>query len=301
MGEPFHPGEIAVQERAGVRGMARKIGTGIHSEIPPRAKEFLFDRDFAVVASVGPRGSVWASLLTGAPGFLEAVDETRLRVRSSPLPGDPLAEGLHDGGAVGLVVIDLQARRRIRLNGIVELRSEGFDLVTREVFGNCHKYIQSRVLEDAAVEAPLRAPTVARTNGIDATRQAWIQSTDTFFIATVHPTAGADASHRGGEPGFVRVIDERRLAWPDYAGNNMFQTLGNLAADGRSGLLFVDFERGDTLQLTGRARVDWEPARAGEFPGAERVVDFEIAESIEIRGRGTRRFRLLERSPFNPA
>ncbi len=111
---------------------------------------------------------------------------------------------------------------------------------------------------------------------------------------------GADASHRGGNPGFVRVLDASRLAWPDYSGNRMFQTLGNLARDGRAGLLFIDFDTGRTLQLTGRATVDWDEERARGFAGAERVVDFEIDRVVEIGGRAELRYRLLGRSPFNP-
>jgi predicted pyridoxine 5'-phosphate oxidase superfamily flavin-nucleotide-binding protein len=301
MGDPFHPGEIAVQERAGARGMAQKLGTGIRPEIPDRAREFLVARDFAIVASIDARGAVWASLLTGAPGFLQVADERRLRVRALPLRGDPLADDLRDGAALGLLVIDLQGRRRIRLNGVAHLREDGFDVVTREVFANCPKYIQSRAPEELDASTSAREPGVSRRDRLDADQQRWIGSADTFFVATAHRTAGADASHRGGDPGFVRVHGERRIAWPDYAGNNMFQTLGNLAEDGRAGLLFLDFEHGDTLQLTGRATVDWDPARAAAIAGAERLVDYEIAEVVEIRGRGAGRFRLLDRSPFNPA
>src|SRR4030095_12436506 len=110
---------------------------------------------------------------------------------------------------------------------------------------------------------------------------------DTLFIASVHADAGADASHRGGQPGFVRVLDERRLLIPDYAGNTMFQTLGNIAADPRVGLLFVDFDTGATLQLTGRARILWEPEALAPLRGADRALEGEIDEIVEIEGRGT--------------
>ena len=80
---------------------------------------------------------------------------------------------------------------------------------------------------------------------------------DTFFIASGYrdegdsAAFGMDASHRGGERGFVRVVDEGRLEFPDYAGNNHFNTIGNLVLDPRAGFLFVDFETGGLLQLTG--------------------------------------------------
>jgi len=121
------------------------------------------------------------------------------------------------------------------------------------------------------------------------------------FRARPGQTRGADASHRGGLPGFVRVEGDRRLEWPDYPGNAMFNTLGNLAADPRAGLLFVDFEQGHTLQISGRARVVWDERRAAEFAGAERVVEFDVEEVVERRGALPLRWRFVEYSPFNPA
>lgn len=297
--EPFHPGEIAVQERVGARAGARKIGGGIRPEIATRANSFLTEREMAVVAGVDGHGAVWASLLIGPRGFLEAVGADRLRVRALPAPGDPLEGALRDGAALGLLAIDFETRRRMRLNGTVALRPHGFDLVPREVFANCPKYIQARV-PDGPTSTPKEPPTVVRQRVLGADQHRWIAEADTFFVASVHPQAGADASHRGGAPGFVRLVDGGRIAWPDYAGNRMFQTLGNLHVDGRAGLLFLDFQRGDTLQLTGRATIDWNPARAAALPGAERIVDFAIADVAETRGRGAPRLRLLEPSPFNP-
>jgi predicted pyridoxine 5'-phosphate oxidase superfamily flavin-nucleotide-binding protein len=294
----FHPGELSVQQRAGVRDQARKIGTGIHATISAAAAEFLLAQRFAVLAAVDSPGRMWASPVTGPRGFLEPIDERWLRVHAHPIAGDPLAEALSDGAAVGLLVIDFASHRRLRLNGSALARADGFEVMTREVFGNCQKYIQARIPE-AGGHAP-EARSVERGARLDEGRRQWIRLADTFFVASLHPAAGADVSHRGGNPGFVHVVDDRHLAWPDYSGNRMFQTLGNLAGEPRSGLLFVDFERGRALQLTGVGTVDWDPARAKRFPGAERVVDYAIEEVVETRGRSELRFRFLERSPFNP-
>ena len=127
-----------------------------------------------------------------------------------------------------------------------------------------------------------------------------IERADTFFIASVHAGTGADASHRGGQPGFVRVLDDRTLRIPDYSGNNMFQTLGNITADPRVGLLFVDFETGTTLQLTGRATILWDRKEFDQLKGAERALRVEIEQAVEIEGKGSLGWRFLEYSPFNP-
>jgi predicted pyridoxine 5'-phosphate oxidase superfamily flavin-nucleotide-binding protein len=121
--------------------------------------------------------------------------------------------------------------------------------------------------------------------------RALVAGADTFFIASWHPGGGADASHRGGRPGFVRVLDDTTLEFPDYPGNNMFNTLGNLVGHPRAGLLFVDFERGDLLQLTGRAQVLWKPDTA---------VRVAIEEVLETPRGGSLRFELVEPSPVNP-
>ncbi|HSD11014.1 MAG TPA: pyridoxamine 5'-phosphate oxidase family protein [Candidatus Binatia bacterium] len=294
----FHPGELSVQQRAGVRDQARKIGTGIHATISAAAAEFLLAQRFAVLAAADRTGRLWASPLTGRRAFLEPLGERRLRVHAYPNACDPLAEALGDGVAIGLLAIDFASRKRLRLNGSAVARADGFDVVTREVFGNCPRYIQARVAEDGEEASEAGKPQLAST--LDDRQLDWINRADTFFIATGHAEAGADVSHRGGNPGFVRVVDARHLTWPDYSGNRMFQTLGNLESDPRAGILFLDFARGRTLQLTGRATVDWDPARASGLAGAERVVDFAIDDVVEIRDRGGLRFRLLERSPFNP-
>ena len=96
------------------------------------------------------------------------------------------------------------------------------------------------------------------------------------------------------------MLGARRIAWPDYAGNSMFQTLGNLASDPRTGLVFADLATGDVLQLSGRARVDWDPARAARIAGAERVVELEIDAVREMREALSLRSRAAEPSPFNP-
>ena len=161
--------------------------------------------------------------------------------------------------------------------------STGFTLRTDQVYSNCPKYIQARDLTTAETSTSSEdGRQVTRAATLTPSQIDLIMTADTFVIATAHPTGGADASHRGGMPGFVRVDDPTSLSFPDYAGNMMFQTLGNLAVDARAGLLFLDFARGTTLQLAGSAVVDWDPAAAADFPGAQRVVRFAIEEVVEI-------------------
>jgi predicted pyridoxine 5'-phosphate oxidase superfamily flavin-nucleotide-binding protein len=252
-----------------------------------------------VVGSTGVNGRVWASLITGEPGFLRVIDGRTLRIDASPVPSDPLDENLQPGMNVGLISIDLSSRRRMRLNGKAEWRPEGLYVEAEQVYGNCPKYIQARELESAGGSTSIAPGSVRRAEILTDEQRHLISSSDTFFVASAHPDGGVDASHRGGPPGFVRFLAEDTLAFPDYCGNNTFNTLGNIAANPKTGLLFVDFERGGILQLSGEAWVVWDPARATEFAGARRVVEFRTEEIVE--NAVPLRWRFVTYSPFDPA
>ncbi|GGE89621.1 pyridoxamine 5'-phosphate oxidase family protein [Stappia taiwanensis] len=103
-----------------------------------------------------------------------------------------------------------------------------------------------------------------------------VASADTFFIASC-AEGGADVSHRGGAPGFLRLRGDGALCFPDYAGNRFFNTLGNIGASGRAGLFIPDFASGDALLLTGTAGVDWSPARVAPPPPSLPATDLMSA------------------------
>ena len=301
---PFHEGEREVQRSLGVLAEAGRVGRGIHATLPEAIAPHLALHRMAVAASLDARGRVWASLLTGPPGFLRRVDDRLMLIASHPAPHDLLGGHLAARPEFGLLAIDLMARRRLRFNGrALHDPERGIFLSVEQVYGNCPKYIQARRIEPERTgghpagsgEAP---PVIASV--LSRSQQALVAAADTFFIATFHPEGGADASHRGGSPGFVRVVDDRTLAFGDYPGNNMFNTLGNLVAQPRAGLLFLDFEAGSALQLTGCARLERDPEAVATFRGARGVVVvFEVEETIATQGAGVRG-RLVEPSPVNP-
>jgi hypothetical protein len=276
-----------MQRRAGALEDAEVVGRGIRDTLPRGTDRFLARQRLAVAASLDARGRVWASLLTGPPGFVQPVDPQLLRLAVRPEPGDPLADNLAVRPELGLLVLDPTTRQRMRFNGRSLRRPEGLFLLVDQAYGNCPKYIQLRQPQrdgDVAAEEPVRIRAT-----LDEGQRSTIVHADTFFIASFHPEGGADASHRGGRPGFVRVLAEGRLAFDNYAGNGMFNTLGNLVGHPQAGLLFLDFETGDVLQLTGRARVE---------PDFSTVV--EIDEVRAVRGASPLRYRLVEPSPSNP-
>ncbi|MCH7777941.1 MAG: MOSC domain-containing protein [Gemmatimonadetes bacterium] len=158
----------------------------------------------------------------------------------------------------------------------------------RQAFPNCPQYIQARDYDlGDDIETIGERKVVRRGNALDRGEAAMIAGSDTLFIASQFSegddwSRGVDVSHRGGKPGFVIVAHESLLLFPDYAGNCMFSTLGNIQVDPRCGLLFIDFDKGDVLQLTGEAEILWEPEHVCRFPGAERVVSFQVEEKIHV-------------------
>jgi uncharacterized protein len=295
----YHDGQLAVQRRAGGSATAERLERGIRAELPDVAREFLAGLRLLFVASTDPDRRVWCSVLSGPPGFVGTPDERTVAAAASPAAHDPLSDALAgDAAPVGLLGIEPQTRRRIRVNGIGVLDDGGLRVRTERVFSNCPKYIARRdVIAEAASPTP---GAVERRAALSAGDRRLLAGADTFVIATAARDGSAEASHRGGSPGFVAVHDDRRLSFSDYAGNSMYMTLGNVAENPSAGLLFIDWDTGDTLQLTGRAAIDWSPERAASIPGAQRVVDFTVEHVIDSPRALPLRWMLEERSRFNP-
>ena len=272
----FHDGELAVQRRAGVAAEAARLsGMLAPARLGGGLARFLADRTLAVLTGRDRDGRLWISPLAGRPGFLAPAGPTTLSIHAAPVPGDPL-HALPAAQPVGLLVIDFAGRRRVRINGDLIAADGGTLLVeVEQAYGNCPRYIQRRDLQSAppSDEADSKVGAVRRGTGLTPADTALIRAADTFFIGTAH-AASADASHRGGPQGFVRV-DHGHLWWPDYAGNNLFNTLGNLAASPAAAMLFADFGTGQTLHLSGTAVLDWTiPGVPGDDDGTGRRVGF---------------------------
>jgi ferredoxin-NADP reductase/MOSC domain-containing protein YiiM/predicted pyridoxine 5'-phosphate oxidase superfamily flavin-nucleotide-binding protein len=287
---PFHRGEKAMQSRLGGEDRVEQLGRRM---IQPRMAEtqqaFFAQLSTLLVGTADTSGRPWASVLAGQPGFLRPIDDITLRVQAQPLYGDPLQAALVDGGQIGTLGLHFPTRTRVRLNGtIANVAEDGFNVRVAQAFGNCDMYIQTRELKLVRELSTIREKRpVRRGEALNKAEAELIARSDTLFIATQatgtgERTDGIDLSHRGDCPGSVIVAHESALLFPDYPGNCMFNTLGNLYVDPRAGLLFIDFESGDTLQVTGEAEVLWEPHHVNRFPGAERVVSFRVEETLYV-------------------
>jgi len=301
----WHPGELQLQQAVGAAERMAELGPRVVRDyLPDQHRAFFAQLPFVVAGSVDAQGQAWATLLAGPPGFVASPDMATLELAVRPDPADPATVGLRPGSAIGLLGIELQTRRRNRANGRLVTAADGqLRLAVTQSFGNCPKYIQLRDLAwDAEAAATPPAP-VERSDGLDDAARAAIASADTFFVASYADRGDqrqVDVSHRGGKPGFVRVAADGRLTVPDFSGNQFFMTLGNIALNGRAGLVFVDFERGDLLQLSGVAEVILAGPEVDAYPGAERVWTFQTRSLSRRRGALPLRGRLRDnaQSPF---
>lgn len=292
----FHSGEQAVQQRMGQAEAAARVGRSIRAEIPAVAASFLADQSMVVLGAADPAGNLWASPLTGPAGFVHAVGDATIDIDTRPDDADPLAVALAGEAEVGLIALQPQRRRRMRVNGTSAVREGGVRITTEQVYANCPKYISRRQIRE--VSAPGSPGPVRRGTALTTAAAAMIGAADTFFVATADADGHADASHRGGNPGFLQVLSPTHLRWPDYRGNSMFMTLGNLVVQPRCGLLVADWSSGALLQLTGRAELVWDAAAF--TTGAQCAVDFTVEQVIERPGALAVRWGPPELSPNNP-
>ncbi|MBV2152783.1 pyridoxamine 5'-phosphate oxidase family protein [Kitasatospora sp. SUK 42] len=299
VGTPYHPGERAAQARAGRTERADHAGRSIRSTVPAVAARFLTERRMLVVGAADQDGQVWATQLSGPAGFLQAPDERTLAVAARPAGADPLAGALARPARVGTIALDPAGRRRMRLNGHSAPDGRGgLRIHAQEVVANCPKYIQRRTPLDRPDAGPPR--TVAAGPALSTGQRLFAATADTFFIATTGPDGTVDASHRGGLPGFLEAVAPDRLRWPEYPGNSMFMTLGNLELDPRAGLLLPDWETGGALLVTGEARTDWSEEARQSAPGAERMVELTVTGVLELVDATPLTWTDPEYSPADP-
>ena len=242
----WHAGERAVQERAGATEIADRLLGTQEPVVPPIARGFLSEQPWIVLGAADARGRMWASPRYGEPGFITTPDEETVQIAARPLPGDPLTE---IAGAAGALALEPATRRRMRLNGRATSGTQGTTIALEQVYSNCPKYIATRHAMPVVRDAPQRH---AGTE-LDAAARRLLTAADTAFVATRAPE-GTDVSHRGGRPGFLSV-EGKTVSWPDFQGNALFNTLGNLVVDPACGLTVVDPEDGTTLYLSGQATV----------------------------------------------
>lgn len=302
----FHRGELEMQASAGAGDRWQgPAGAFIRDAMPEQHRRFFSQLPTLFVGSVDGNGQPWASVLDGPPGFVGSPDPRHLSIAPHWRVDDPLVEGLKLDAPVGLLGLEPHTRRRNRMNGTVtSIAPSGFVVQVDQSYGNCPRYIQARTAHLPVADAerrdapalpapPAAAPSDAYSTtpreldaALDPPSRSLIETTDTVFIASAaadphghDPLSGVDVSHRGGRAGFVKIDRAPGgcvLTLPDYPGNQMFNTLGNLRVNPRAGLLMIDYERGDLLHLIADAEIVTDVAQTASHDGAQRLLRLTV-------------------------
>ncbi|WP_262694624.1 pyridoxamine 5'-phosphate oxidase family protein [Kordiimonas aquimaris] len=281
----FHDGELKVQQQAGVSEKVAKYATkAIRSFMPDQHREFYQQLPMILMGLTDQQGRPWATAAFGEQGFITSPDENSLLIKGSALLADELNLNTGQDSKVGLLGIELETRRRNRMNGYINSNTnDALHIHVDQSFGNCPQYIQRH---NMSINTDTKSLDIRRSKTLNANGAAFIEDSDTFYIASRTPdmskdsTSGVDVSHRGGRTGFVKVEQDGSISFPDFSGNRFFNTLGNIEADGRVGLFFPDFATGNTLFLTGWAEIRWDDPRIASLKGAERIINVKPDEIV---------------------
>ncbi len=204
--------------------------------------------------------------------------------------------------SIGTLAIETGTRRRIRINGTIStLTQEALELKVEQSFPNCPKYITQRDVRVPSAASLDLDETVLSGQKLTPDTMGTLARADALYIASANDAHGLDVSHRGGPSGFVEALSPTLLQMPDYSGNSMFQTLGNLALDPRAALAVPDFTSRRLLHLTGTAELLWDvPSSTRRTGGTNRVLQFHVDRWIDIPLPTALHAEFLEYSRFNP-
>lgn len=304
----YHSGELTAQNKAGTKGVAAELAAGKRSALSFASGHdvFLAAQSFAALTSVDMKSeSVWVTPLFGKPGDLAAISQKQIAISRDCIPNLDILNFIEAGTPLSLLGIDLNRRMRHRINGYAATAQNNakhsLALQVAEYTPNCPKYINRRNIIPASGGMPAlnkNARAETRTK-LSEDEQKFVRNMDTLWIGSYAPGIGADCNHRGGKPGFIRVVSPSSIEWPEYRGNGMFFTSGNLESYDRAGVTLVDFDTGSMIQMTGRATVDWE--HDGRYEGASRKIVFHITSLLRTNEVTNHRWLRLDYSPYNPA
>ncbi|MEP5729494.1 MAG: pyridoxamine 5'-phosphate oxidase family protein [Sulfitobacter sp.] len=300
----FHEGERSLHQKLDIEDRLQQLGLRmIRDHMPDQHRDFFGALESVHIGAVDSSGHPWAIMRTGDAGFMTSPDDKTLMISSTSLVGEPLDLDFSTGAKVSVVGIEFETQRRNRMNATVRATEEGkLSFHVDQSYGNCPKYIQVRNKTLAGVTTPRPSVTAATLSAADRKQ---ITKADTLLIASRaaklndDPRAGVDINHRGGMPGFVTILDDTTLQFPDYKGNNFYNTYGNIMTDARVGLQFVDFETGTLLNVKGTAEVI-EDLNDGELPLMGRGLRIKVQTVNRTQGALPLRYTFGAYSDRNP-
>ncbi|NJB82619.1 PNPOx family protein [Wenyingzhuangia aestuarii] len=305
MSEFFHKGELKVQELMGSIDKSNAVGKIMSNQIIKGAYPFIENQQMLIVSSTDHHQKVWTSILIGQPGFINIVNSQTIQIHKHKIIGnwsDVFFKNIELNKNIGTLFIELGSRRRYRINAIVQENTASKILISIiEAYPNCPKYIQQRVLKELTNVAYTKN-SVKGTTYTDELKNIFTTA-DTFFVGSTSTNLKMDANHRGGNPGFIEVIDNKTLKIPDYSGNYLYNTLGNFVQEPNAGLLFIDFNNNRTLQLNGNTNILFNQNTASDLEktkGTGTYWTFTVEQWILTENSFNINWEFTSYSKFNP-
>ncbi|RKU49335.1 hypothetical protein DL546_009864 [Coniochaeta pulveracea] len=317
----WHPGEVAVHKLLSAPNSAyEKPGS---KGLPAPYAYRITASPIVALGTLDPGDRPWTTILGGERGFARPVARDTLAVASlvdrqhdpvvNALLGDSgEGEVVHpDGGKViSALSIDLENRDRVKISGRMAVGvTTGRDSVgelqmlvkVEETLGNCPKYMNKKVIRAHLPEPKL----VSDTLPLPGEALDLIGRADMFFLSSTYGEA-MDTNHRGGPAGFVRVVRNEDgdggvvLAYPEYSGNRLYETLGNLYLNPKLGLAIPDFETSNVLYVTGTAEILVGADAAALLPHTKLAIKISVSSAKFVRDGLPFRGTAGQMSPYNP-
>ncbi|KAF3982551.1 MAG: pyridoxamine 5'-phosphate oxidase family protein [Methylococcales symbiont of Hymedesmia sp. n. MRB-2018] len=166
-----------------------------------------------------------------------------------------------------------------------------------ELYGEQHRLLQQ---EFDTTKLADRVKEFIVSAEITDEHKPFIESRDMFFLSSIDHRGYPTCSHKGGEPGFIKVVNEKTIAFPSYDGNGMFLSLGNINASNKVGMLFIDFETPHRIRVHGTANIDRQDPLIKEFHGAELVVRIKVTEIFVNCPRYINKYQRVQSSKYTP-
>ena len=304
MSNIFHSGQLAVQKIAGEEKIAEMRIPMLKTSLHLRSIPFIEHQVLAFLGSEDPDGAIWLSLIVGERGFIHIPSIQEIKFDLSKITSsreDIFFENIKTKPTVGMLFHEAERRARYRAWGMADKQGDQLSFKIRMGYPSCPKHIQREVIElpnnSTAVEPKMKKGTT-----LNSSEKEWIVNAHTFFITTQTKAGDIESSHRGGTPGFVEILENGHLRVPDYLGNSMFSTLGNIYENPKAALLFIDYKKGQTLQLSGLATLEFDQNSEKDFHKSGetgRFWTFETKQWIRTIDHHKVNSEFIDFSPFN--
>ncbi|WP_299673364.1 pyridoxamine 5'-phosphate oxidase family protein [uncultured Tenacibaculum sp.] len=305
MRQPFHEGELELQKKYKAYHPPKLVERLLKDHILNELIPFIEQQTTIIISTTDEENHIWTSMIIGKKGFIKVQNPKQLDIflnKTQHNEKDIFLTNIQTNTNVGLLFIDTASRTRYRINASAEIINDTITFSITEAYPNCPKYIQQRVLSISEEKTSVKSEQTTGTILNDFQRN-WITNADTFFLGSVNKHGNMDASHRGGPKGFIQLLENDILKIPDYIGNNLFNTLGNFLQCPKSGLLFIDYENGNALQLSGSTTLVLDQENTEDLEttmGTGRYWLFKPEKWIQTKTYYTADWEFISFSPFNP-